>query len=254
MVKGLPKFEEYFSKYSDNYILIGGAACDIHIEDEGLTFRATKDLDIVLIVEAVTPKFVEKFWEFIKEGDYGGKQKSEGDKKYYRFTAPEKKDFPYQLELFSRNPDLDLEGDSHLTPIPIDENISSLSAILLNDDYYKFIINNSNIKDGVHIADTTALICLKARAFLDMNKLKEEGGKVDSDDIKKHRLDIIRLAAVLRDEDIDYLSPSIAADLSQVIFDIRKDPPDGKVIGKHMGVGVLDIEEAMIQLEKTFHI
>ena len=60
MVKGLPKFEEYFSKYSDNYILIGGAACDIHIEDEGLTFRATKDLDIVLIVEAVTPKFVIK--------------------------------------------------------------------------------------------------------------------------------------------------------------------------------------------------
>ena len=89
------------------------------------------------------------------------------------------------MELFSRNPDLDLEGDSHLTPIPIDENISSLSAILLNDDYYKFIINNSNIKDGVHIADTTALICLKARAFLDMNKLKEEGGKVDRDDIKK---------------------------------------------------------------------
>ena len=67
MVKGLPKFEEYFSKYSDNYILIGGAACDIHIEDAGLTFRATKDLDIVLIVEALTPELVRNFGSLLRK-------------------------------------------------------------------------------------------------------------------------------------------------------------------------------------------
>ena len=254
MVKGLLKFEEYFRDYNDNYILIGGAACDMHIEDAGLNFRATKDLDIVIIVEALSSEFVIKFWEFIKEGEYANKQKSEGERKYYRFTGPEKEDFPYQLELFSRKPNIELESDAHLTPIPNDEDISSLSAILLDDDYYNFIIENSEIKDGIHIAEITSLICLKARAFLDMNKLKEEGGTIDSDDLKKHRLDIIRLAAILRDQDIDELPKSIADDLSEVITDIRNDPPDGKIIGKVMKAGNIDIENAMIQLEKTFHL
>jgi len=254
MVKGLQKFEEYFRDYNDNYILIGGAACDIHIEDAGLNFRATKDLDIVIIVEALSSEFVIKFWKFIKEGDYVNKQKSEGDRKYYRFTGPNKGDFPYQLELFSRNPDIELEGDVHLTPIPINEDISSLSAILLDDDYYNFIINNSGIKDGIHLADITALICLKAKAFLDLNKLKEEGVSVNSDDLKKHRLDIIRLAAVLRDEEINDLPLSLSNDLSEVISEIRNDPPDGRIIGKVLGGGRIDIEDTMLQLEKTFHL
>ena len=47
MVNGLDKFGEYFKDYGGNYILIGGAACDMLIEDAGLNFRATKDLDII---------------------------------------------------------------------------------------------------------------------------------------------------------------------------------------------------------------
>ena len=44
------------------------------------------------------------------------------------------------LELFSRLPDtvkMDIEG--HLTPIPLPESSTSLSAILLDDNYYHFI-------------------------------------------------------------------------------------------------------------------
>jgi hypothetical protein len=41
------------------------------------------------------------------------------------------------LELFSRTPDaLHLSDEAHLTPIPVDEGQSSLSAILLDDGYY----------------------------------------------------------------------------------------------------------------------
>jgi hypothetical protein len=48
MVNGLDKFKEFFKKYKDNYLLIGGAACDRHIENAGLDFRATKDLGLIL--------------------------------------------------------------------------------------------------------------------------------------------------------------------------------------------------------------
>ena len=70
MVIGIDKFREYFKDFTGNYIIIGGTACDIILDDAGFTPRATKDIDIILIVEALKPEFVEQFWSFIKEGNY----------------------------------------------------------------------------------------------------------------------------------------------------------------------------------------
>lgn len=53
MVTGIDKFKEYFAEYENNYIIIGGTACDILEENAGQIPRATKDIDIILIVEAV---------------------------------------------------------------------------------------------------------------------------------------------------------------------------------------------------------
>ncbi len=53
MVNGIEIFRDFFKDYTDHYILIGGAACDELLTDAGLTFRATKDLDIILIMEAL---------------------------------------------------------------------------------------------------------------------------------------------------------------------------------------------------------
>jgi hypothetical protein len=50
MVRGLDLFRDYFKDYTDKYILIGGTACDLAMGSMGLNFRATKDLDIVLIL------------------------------------------------------------------------------------------------------------------------------------------------------------------------------------------------------------
>ncbi len=58
MVKGLELFREHFREYTDRYVLIGGAACDLAMGEAGLDFRATKDLDIVLCVEALDKTFV----------------------------------------------------------------------------------------------------------------------------------------------------------------------------------------------------
>ena len=44
------------------------------------------------------------------------------------------------IEIFSKNPDfIILEDDAVLTPLLIDDEISSLSAILLNEAYYELL-------------------------------------------------------------------------------------------------------------------
>lgn len=50
MVKGLDTFQKYFADYEEQYVLIGGAACDILFESNEVNFRATRDLDMVLII------------------------------------------------------------------------------------------------------------------------------------------------------------------------------------------------------------
>jgi hypothetical protein len=254
MVKGLNKFRDFFKEYSKNYLLIGGAACDRQLENAGLDFRATKDLDIILVVEAYSADFVEKFWKFIKEGNYEIQEKSSGEKIYYRFKKPADDTFPWQLELFSRKPEITLGDDARLTPLPVEEDISSLSAILLDDEYYNFTLEHAEVIDDVSIASTASLICLKASANLDLKKRKENGKNVDSKSIKKHRNDIIRLAATLADENIKDLPDRLKRDLKDVISGFKKDPPDTAAVGKDLGINDLNLDAIIEQLEKTFHL
>jgi len=120
MVRGLDLFKEYFREFQESYILIGGAAVDTWMEEVDLPFRATKDLDIILVIEALDKTFVNHLWKFIGEGKYLTRENSSGKPKVYRFIKPENDNFPYQLEFFSRKPDIlgDFEG-AHLTPIPL---------------------------------------------------------------------------------------------------------------------------------------
>jgi len=108
-----------------------GTASSIVLEETGADFRAAKDLDIVLCIESLDSDFAQRFWEFVKNGKYSNRQKSTGKKLFYRFHSPESKNFPYMLELFSRVPDSleSAEKDSTLIPIPVEEDVSSLSAI-----------------------------------------------------------------------------------------------------------------------------
>src|SRR6056297_1855898 len=132
MVHGLEKFKEYFENHKNQYVFIGGTACDILMDELGAPFRATKDLDIVLIIEALDISFGNTFWQFIEAGGYKHRQKSTGKNQFYRFSKPEDEDFPKMIELFSRKTNnFELKFNSSLTPIHIDESIVSLSAILL---------------------------------------------------------------------------------------------------------------------------
>lgn len=252
MVNGIEIFRSHFKDFSGSYILIGGAACDVLMNGAGLSFRATKDLDLILVVEALNTDFVKSFWEFVKLGNYEKKEKSQAERKFYRFLNPENSDFPFQLELFAKNPDLlDLAEDSHLTPIPIDEDISSLSAILMDDTYYLFTLENSNVENQLHIASVESLICLKAKAFLDLKARKEKGQDIKEKEIRKHKNDVIRLAVTLTRSNTLQLPEAIANDFKEFLHVIESDPPDFKTIGKSIGLSNLN-KNILNQIKQTF--
>jgi len=218
VVKGLNLFRESFAAYQDRYVLIGGTASTLVLEEAGLSFRATKDLDIVLCVEAFDAEFARAFWEFVKAGGYSNRQKSTGKRLLYRFNDPARSDFPEMLELFSRVPDaLAMDDTAHLTPIPVGEDASSLSAILLDPAYYSFIHSGKRILDGLAIVGPDRLIPLKARAWLDLSERRDEGEQIDERDVRKHRNDIIRLFSIL-DPATGVVAPaSIRDDLRQFL-------------------------------------
>ena len=119
MVRGIDSFREWFKGYEEQYVIIGGTACDLLMADEGLDFRATKDIDLVLIVEAIDAEFATLFWEYIEAAGYEHRNRSTGEVQFYRFMNPTTKEYPTMIELFSRKPEVIILPDTAaLTPIP----------------------------------------------------------------------------------------------------------------------------------------
>ena len=136
------------------------------------------------------------------------------------------------IEIFSRNPDfIILEDDAVLTPLPIDDEISSLSAILLNEAYYELLKSGQMIVDGVPVLRPTCLIPFKAKAWLDLKERKLNGEKVDSKDIRKHKNDVFRLTQLITADTRQHLSPEIEEDMRKFLSEITDEMVDLKALG-----------------------
>lgn len=221
MIGGLAKFKERFQGYENQYVIIGGTACSLLMESEELEFRSTKDIDIVLIIESLTVEFGKQFWAFIKEADYKHRNKSTGDTQFYRFTEPKNNDYPYMIEIFSRKPYfIKLEDDAIITPLPIDEEISSLSAIILNESYYNLLKTEHEMIDGIPVLSPTCLIPFKAKAWLDLKEQKLKGKTVDSKNLKKHKNDVFRLVQLITPNTRRFLSQEIAEDMKKFLLEV----------------------------------
>ncbi|TKB07772.1 hypothetical protein [Desulforhopalus sp. IMCC35007] len=236
MVRGLDRFKAHFEGYEANYVLIGGTAASLAMDEAGLQFRATADLDIVLCVEALDLDFVRKFWEFVQAGNYQNRQKSIRERQFYRFYDPEDHRFPEMLELFSKRPDaLAYEGEGHLTPIPMGEEVSSLSAILLDESYYEFLHAGKQELDGLSVLGPEYIIPLKARAWLDLTARKEQGDSVDSRDIKKHKNDVFRLYLIVSQDTRVEMSDQVIADMSRFVLAMAAETIDLRQLGHRRG-------------------
>ncbi len=163
------------------------------------------DLDIVLIIKP-SDEFLNALKEYIRLGEYEI-QKGQKDKAtFYRFKTPKDDKFPIMLEFFSADKaDLELYDEQHIIPITDFEGAKSLSAILLDDEYFAIIRKNAIERDGIFLINERALIPFKAKAYLEIKARGE-----DSKNWKKHRGDIINLAVnVLTEESEERLTGKV---------------------------------------------
>lgn len=206
-MEGLDKFRGAFANFPDNYVIIGGTACEIVMSGTGVRSRATHDVDMIVVAEAMTPDFGEQFWRFIREANYRPERRKTADgepPKYelYRFIGG-KEGYPEMIELLSRHPDA--LGDPRglvIEPLPISDDVSSLSAIIMDDDFYHFTIAHSTLTNGVRHASPIALIALKAKAYLNLLTDRENGKHVNSHHIKKHRSDVLKNAMLIEESPV----------------------------------------------------
>jgi hypothetical protein len=251
MIVGLAKFQEHFAAYANCYVLIGGAASSVTMEELGAEFRATKDLDIVLCVEALNPAFGLAFWDFVKAGGYENRQQTRGERRYYRFDKPAHPGYPEMLELFSRVPDaLVLPPEAGLTPIPMDDDISSLSAILMNEAYYAMVMNHRETIGKLSLIKAEALIPLKARAYLDLGNRNAAGERVDSRNIRKHHNDVFRLFTVLDPMRRIPLAPEVFADLTAALDRAEIETADLDL--KQLGIARRKPSEVIAELRRIY--
>lgn len=231
-IKGLEVFGRHFREFQDRYVLIGGVASALAMEDAGESFRTTKDIDMVLVIEALDAGFVAHFWEFIKAGGYEIRQKGgeRPDPVFYRFQRPADEAFPVMIELFSRAPDgLAHEDNATLIPIPTDESVSSLSAILLDEDYYSYLLSGRRQSSELTYISADRLIPFKAKAWLDLSQRKERGEMIDTKMVRKHRNDVLNLTGLLTGEVIK-LPESIAADMALFVERVAAEDIDFKAL------------------------
>mgnify|MGYP001254132308 CR=1 FL=1 len=249
MVTGLDRFQAHFADHASRYALIGGTASSLAMEELGGSFRATKDLDIVLCVEALDREFVRAFWDFISQGGYENRQKSTGKRLFYRFYGPTQPGFPAMLELFSRLPDaLDPKEGATLTPVPVDDEAASLSAILMDDDYYALVMERRTVVRGISLVGAETLIPLKARAYVDLSNRSAAGERVDSRNIAKHKNDIFRLSTVLDRGATVGLAARIQADLREAFARLAGEPADLKAFG----ISGLQLPELLAELGRIY--
>jgi hypothetical protein len=238
MVVGLQLFRERFRSFQGSFVLIGGAACDDWFGRQRLSFRATKDLDIVLLAEAMDEEFVREMRGFVSDGGYRIRQRATGTPELYRFAEPRNPEYPSEIELFSRSAGrLDLDP-GEIVPVVVAPDHHSLSAILLHDAYYDLVRQHNDVIDGLAIANASSLIPLKAYAWLDLTRRLTQGEQIDSRKIKKHRSDVFRLALTLPATAGPDLPDEIRKDVTRFLESFPVTSPEWGEIGRSLAATV----------------
>jgi hypothetical protein len=135
--------------------------------------------------------------------------------------------------LFSRKPEsIKISENSHLTLIPSAEDISSLSAIIIEDEYYNFIKNNKHLLDNFSVLNIAGLIALKIKAFFDLINRKTDN-TLDRE-ISKHRNDVIRLTSLLADSDKIQTPQQIKNNIEEFLINLENISPNYKDLNKDL--------------------
>lgn len=214
---GFDHFCNYLKGLEEHYVIIGGGAASILMDDEGMEFRATKDVDLVILTRS--KELNARLLAYIADGGYKTREASKSEPRYYRFRYPENKDCPPMIEIFARNESsLELKDGQYIIPVK-EDSAEQLSAILLDDEYFELIRSNLiKSESGIPLINAIANICLKARAHRELLDRKQAGDKTaEEKTIQKHLKDIWRLGATLEGNETIKLTGMPARDIAAAI-------------------------------------
>lgn len=110
---------------------------------------------------------------------------------------------------------------SEIAPLPFDEDVSSLSAIILEEGYYEFIKRNVSKAEGVPLLTALHIIPLKMRAHIDLNRRHRAGQHVNDKDLVKHRGDVSKLSRLLAPTDRLPLEGTMREDAEEFLIDFQ---------------------------------
>ena len=255
-MQGLDRFRQYMSGFRSHYVVIGGWATVINLKERGLPARATKDVDMIIICQPETKYYMKRFWEFIKAGGYKLWKPDDKDSchpSFFRFVKPDTLGFPSQIELFSKVPEyVEVPDDVHVVHIPMEGYTSSFSAIIMDEVYYDFAISHSVIVDEIRILKEEALIVLKAVAFMENMRRKEDGLNVDQKNIDKHKKDIYRLAYLFDGTERFVVNDIIKTQLRDFVAEVEKNPIDGKNMFRGQGLQPMSMKDFISLLKNIY--
>lgn len=259
-VYGIERIREYLGAFKSNYVIIGGTATNINLDDNDLIGRTTHDIDMIVVCEAMSAEYITQFWKMVRDAGYqpGVIRTDDGFKRtFYRFDNPKDKTFPKYIELFCRVPDsISIPDDIHLVHLSNEEDyLSSFSAVMMDEEYYKFAVSHATELQGVQVLDKFALIVLKAKAYVSNFNRKAAGGHVQQDDIDKHKKDVYRLSFILDEKnDRVELPETMKKDMNIFIEYIEKNPINTKSLSKYMGAADLPQAELVARLKQVFSL
>lgn len=243
---GLSHFQDYCKDLDDNYVVVGGFATimllDKELEGHG---KATFDIDLVLLTNS-SVEMAQRIKSYITEGEYKIQVGEKDQYKYYRFIEPQKENFAKEIELFASNEnELDLTDSQRIIPVDPEEGLYSLSAIMLDPEYFNMIKNNVDKSGQAPCTNTQATIMLKMSAFYD---LKNRG----EDKWKKHRRDILKLALLLTGEERIELIGRMKQDFDSFITHLDEEVTDKMI--KSFGDGLPIVKKDVIDTMKQVFV
>ena len=244
---GLSHFEEHFRELKDQYVIVGGFATlmllDRELPNHG---KATYDIDLVLLT-STSVEMTDKIKTYVREGGYTIQKGQDSRYQYYRFVDPKIEGYAKEIELFAAEEyGIELDEEQHIIPIDPNEGLYSLSAIMLDHDYFNMIKNNIEEIDGIPYSNTLATMLLKMSAVYDLYHRGE-------DKWKKHRRDILKLTLLLTGEERLVLTGRMIEDVTFFKAEIEKLTP--KVIRQIVGKSIAVDKDAITHsIEQVFVI
>lgn len=102
--------------------------------------------------------------------------------------------------------------------------------------------------DGLSVLNAAYLIPFKAKAWVDLTNQKEEGKRLDSKNIKKHKNDVFRLMELMSPNDRILVPEKVYGDLQNFISSMQNEDVDAK----QLGLTNISKEQVLKQLKEIY--